>query len=115
PAPSARVRPPAMARTDETTRDLLFGLLALQIGLIDQDDLVSAFSAWTRARGKTLAEILLDRGAIDAESRSILATMAQKQLKLHGGDTEKSLAAIAAAPSTRAKLAPLGHTALTRS
>jgi eukaryotic-like serine/threonine-protein kinase len=29
-----------MARTDQTPRDLLFGLLALQIGLIDQDQLV---------------------------------------------------------------------------
>jgi eukaryotic-like serine/threonine-protein kinase len=104
-----------MARSDETPRDLLFGLLALQIGLIDQDRLVSAFSVWTRAKGKTLAEILLERGAIDAESRSILATMAEKQLRLHGGDTEKSLAAVAAGPSTLAKLAALGDTDLTRS
>jgi serine/threonine-protein kinase len=104
-----------MARPDETPRDLLFGLLALQIGLIDQDQLVSAFSAWTRAKGKTLAEVLFDRGAIDAESRSILATMAEKQLKLHGGDTEKSLAAVAAGPSTRARLTALGDTDLTRS
>jgi hypothetical protein len=97
-----------MAGSDETPRDLLFGLLALQIGLIDQDQLVSAFSAWTRARGKTLAEILLDRGAIDAESRALLEGMAQKQLKLHGGDTEKSLAAVAVGSSTREKLTALG-------
>jgi hypothetical protein len=43
-----------MARRDETPRDLLFGLLALQNGLIDQEQLIGAFSAWTRARGKTL-------------------------------------------------------------
>ena len=29
-------------------RDLLFGLLALQNGLIDQGQLVAAFQAWTR-------------------------------------------------------------------
>jgi eukaryotic-like serine/threonine-protein kinase len=101
-----------MARHDETPRDLLFGLLALQIGLIDQDQLLAAFSAWSRSKGKTLAEILLDRGSIDAESRSLLAAMADKQLKLHGGDTEKSLAAVATGPSTREKLAALGDTDL---
>jgi len=34
-----------MVRHDETPRDLLFGLLALQNGLIDQDQLVAAFGA----------------------------------------------------------------------
>ena len=104
-----------MARRDETPRDLLFGLLALQIGLIDQDQLVAAFSAWSRAKGKSLAEILFERGSIDAESRSLLTAMAEKQLKLHGGDTEKSLAALTAGPSTREKLAALGDTDLTAS
>jgi eukaryotic-like serine/threonine-protein kinase len=104
-----------MARRDETPRDLLFGLLALQIGLIDQDRLVAAFSAWTRAKGKTLADIFIERGAIDQESRALLAGMAEKQLKLHGGDTEKSLAAVAVGPSTREKLAALGDAELTAS
>jgi eukaryotic-like serine/threonine-protein kinase len=104
-----------MARRDETPRDLLFGLLALQNGLIDQDQLVAAFSAWSRAKGKTLAEILLERGSIDAESRALLAAMAEKQLKLHGGDTEKSLASIAAGPSTVEMLAALGDADLTAS
>jgi hypothetical protein len=30
--------------------NLLFGLLALQNGLIDQDQLVAAFRGWTRGR-----------------------------------------------------------------
>jgi eukaryotic-like serine/threonine-protein kinase len=104
-----------MARRDETPRDLLFGLLALHTGLIDQDQLLAAFGAWSRAKGSTLAEILIERGSIDAESRSILNAMAEKQLKLHGGDAEKSLAAIAVGPSTREKLAALGDSDLTAS
>ena len=104
-----------MSRRDQTPRDLLFGLLALQNGLIDQDQLVAAFSAWSRAKGRTLAEILLERGAIDEESRALLDGMAGKQLELHGGDTEKSLAAVAVGPSTREKLAGLGDTDLTAS
>ena len=104
-----------MARRDETPRDLLFGLLALQNGLIDQEQLIGAFSAWSRAKGKALAEILVERAAIDEESRALLASMAEKQLKLHGGDTEKSLAAVMAGPSTREKLAALGDPDLTAS
>jgi tetratricopeptide (TPR) repeat protein/tRNA A-37 threonylcarbamoyl transferase component Bud32 len=104
-----------MARRDDTPRDLLFGLLALHNGLIDQEQLIGAFSAWSRAKGKTLAEILVERGAIDEESRALLAGMAEKQLKLHGGDPEKSLAAVAAGPSTRDTLAGLGDPDLTAS
>ena len=38
--------------------DLLFGLLALQNGLIDQGQLVAAFQAWTRDKVRPLAEHL---------------------------------------------------------
>jgi serine/threonine protein kinase len=104
-----------MPRRDETPRDLLFGLLALQVGLIDQEQLLAAFGFWSRNKGKALAEILVERGAIDAESRSLLSGMAEKQLKLHGGDAEKSLAAVAVGPSTREKLAAMGDSDLTES
>ena len=50
-------------------RDLLFGLLALQNGLIDQGQLVAAFQAWTRDKGRPLAEHLVDRGDLDADER----------------------------------------------
>ena len=39
--------------------DLLFGLLALQNGLIDQGQLVAAFQAWTRDKARPLAEHLV--------------------------------------------------------
>jgi eukaryotic-like serine/threonine-protein kinase len=97
-----------MARRDETPRDLPFGLLAPQIGLIHQDQLLAAFGAWSRNKRKAPAEILAERGAIDAESRALLSGMAEIQLKPHGGDTDKSLALLAIGPSTREKLAALG-------
>ena len=40
-----------MPRPIDPSRDLLFGLLALQTGLIDQAQLVAAFQAWTRDQG----------------------------------------------------------------
>ena len=49
-------------------RDLLFGLLALQNGLIDQGQLVAAFQAWTRDKARPLAEHLAARGDLDADA-----------------------------------------------
>jgi serine/threonine-protein kinase len=89
-------------------RDLLFGLLALQVGLIDQDQLVAAFRAWTRDRVRTLADHLADRGDLDSDQRAGVEAMVGLHLKKHGGDAEKSLAALPAAPSIRASLSALG-------
>jgi hypothetical protein len=50
--------------------DLLFGLLALQIGLIDQGQLVAAFQAWTLDKGRNLADLLVERGDLEPEDRN---------------------------------------------
>ena len=50
--------------------DLLFGLIALQNGLIDQEGLVAAFRAWTRDRAKPLADHLNALGHLDTEGRA---------------------------------------------
>jgi serine/threonine protein kinase/tetratricopeptide (TPR) repeat protein len=88
--------------------DLLFGVLALQNGLIDQVQLVAAFQAWTRARNRPLAEHLVARGDLDAEQRTGVEAMVALHLKKHGGDAEQSLAAISAGRSTRESLARVG-------
>ena len=88
--------------------DLLFGLLALQNGLIDQIQLVAAFQAWTRDRSRPLAEHLAARGDLDPDERAGVEAMVGLHLKKHGGDAAKSLAAIPAGRSTRESLAALG-------
>jgi serine/threonine protein kinase/tetratricopeptide (TPR) repeat protein len=89
-------------------RDLLFGLLALQNGLIDQVQLVAAFQAWTRDKGRPLAEHLVARGDLDADQRAGVEAMVTLHLKKHGSDAAKSLAAVPAGRSTRESLARLG-------
>ena len=44
----------------EVNRNLLFGLLALQNGLVDQSDLVAAFRDWVRDKNQSLAAYLID-------------------------------------------------------
>jgi eukaryotic-like serine/threonine-protein kinase len=85
-----------LQRTTDHSRDLLFGLLALQNGLIDQAQLVASFQAWTRDRMRPLAEHLVGRGELDAEQRAGVEAMVALHLKKHGGDTEKSLASVPA-------------------
>jgi len=86
-------------------RDLLFGLLALQVGLIDQGQLVAAFQAWTRDQTRPLAEHLAARGDLDPDQRAGVEAMVGLHLKKHSGDAERSLAAVPLAPLTRRALA----------
>jgi serine/threonine protein kinase len=95
-------------------RNLLFGLLALQNGLIDQDQLVAAFRAWSRDKGRQIAEYLVVRGDLDADQRNVVQAMVGLHEKKHGGSTEKSLAAIPAGRSTRESLAALGDSDIER-
>ncbi len=75
-------------------RNLLFGLLALQIGMIDQSALVAAFHSWTRDKSHSIADLLLGQGAIDDGDRDLFAGLVARHFKRHGDDIEKSLAAI---------------------
>jgi serine/threonine-protein kinase len=84
-------------------------MLALQNGLIDQGQLVAAFQAWTREKERRLAEHLVGRGDLDGDQRAGVEAMVALHLKKHGGDAEKSLAAIPAARAIRAELTMVGQ------
>jgi eukaryotic-like serine/threonine-protein kinase len=88
-------------------RDLLFGLLALQNGLIGQGALVAAFQAWTRDKARPLADHLVVGGELDADDRSAVEALVARHLKKHGGSTAKSLAALPAGRSLQRSLAGL--------
>ncbi len=88
----------------DADRNLLFGLLALQNGLIEQGQLVAAFQAWTRERTQPLAEHLMTRGDLDADDRFAIEALVTRHLKKHGDDTEKSLASIRTDRATREML-----------
>src|SRR5271163_1046248 len=89
-------------------RNLLFGLLALQNGLVDQLQLVAGFQAWTRDKSRPLAAHLVARGDLDEAQRGVVEALADLHVRKHGGRTEESLAAITAGRATRESLAQLG-------
>ncbi len=93
-------------------RHLLFGLIALQVGLIDQAQLVAAFQAWARDKGRPLSEHLTERGGLDADDRLAVEAMVARHLSKRGDDVEKSLASIPAFRSTCEGLASIGEPAI---
>jgi tetratricopeptide (TPR) repeat protein/tRNA A-37 threonylcarbamoyl transferase component Bud32 len=106
-------RPGEARREGRAPRDLLFALLALQNGLIDQTTLVAAFHTWTRAKDRPMAETLVAMGAIDGGDRALLEALAERHLRRHGDDTEKTLAAVGADRATRERLERIGDLELT--
>ena len=77
-----------MSKPSDPSRDLLFGLLALQNGLIDQGGLFAAFAAWTRGNGRPLADHLIELRHIDAlavpSSRPSPAYMSRRWVAIPG-------------------------------
>jgi hypothetical protein len=82
-------------------------MLALQNGLIDQDQLVAAFRAWTSDKGSPIAECLVARGALETDQCAVVDAMVSLHLKKHGGNAERSLAAVSTGRSTRESLAQI--------
>ncbi|MGO9464973.1 MAG: hypothetical protein ACLQIB_07995 [Isosphaeraceae bacterium] len=82
----------------DAEKNLLFGLIALQIGLIDQSKLVVAFRAWTLDKSRGLAGHLVGKGELDAAGRAAVKAVVERHLKKHGRDAERSLAAIPETP-----------------
>jgi eukaryotic-like serine/threonine-protein kinase len=80
--------------------ELLFGLLALQNGLINQAQLVAAFQAWTLERSKSLADHLVVLGHLSPARRPVVEAMEALHLEAHDGDVGKSLAAVPASRAT---------------
>jgi len=77
-----------MARRADAPRDLLFGLLALQNGMIDQAQLVAAFGAWTLAKDRPLAEVLVEKHALDGSHRALPEALGYAHPNHHGAGPE---------------------------
>src|SRR5262245_29118003 len=89
-------------------RNMLFGLLALQMDLVTQQQLLEAMNAWMLEKQTPLGEILVRQGALDGDDRADVEKLLAKHVKRHGGDAMASLAAVRVGEAVRASLAALG-------
>lgn len=84
-----------MVRTAD--RNLLFGILALQMDFISRDQLVAGMNAWVLDKERALGDVLLDQGALSAPRRQLLDALVEEHVAAHGGSPEQSLAALSPA------------------
>ena len=89
-------------------RNLLFGILALQMDFISREALVTAMNAWVLAKEKSLGEILLQQGTLPQGRRELLEALVQEHLKQHDNDPQQSLAAVSSIGSVEEDLKQLG-------
>ena len=93
-------------------RNLLFGILALQMDFVTREQLVAAMNAWVLAKEKPLGQILAEHGALAADRRALLEALVAEHLKLHGNDPEKSLAAVSSAGAIKDALGQINDPGL---
>jgi tetratricopeptide (TPR) repeat protein/tRNA A-37 threonylcarbamoyl transferase component Bud32 len=77
-----------------TDRNLLAGILALQMDFIDREQLVAAMNAWVLDKQQPLEQFLVKQGAIDQETHGLISALVTRHLKQHGEDAGKSLASL---------------------
>src|ERR1700682_3359764 len=82
-------------------RNLLFGVLALQMDFIKREQLIAAMQAWVFDKSKPLGAILCAQKALAEDKRALLEALVQAHLAQHGNDPEKSLAAISSVASVK--------------
>src|SRR5438046_276193 len=74
-------------------RNLLFGILAVQMNFVGRDALIAAMHAWVLERSKPLGRILVEQQALSPSRQSLLEQLVNEHLAAHDGDAEKSLVA----------------------
>jgi eukaryotic-like serine/threonine-protein kinase len=79
----------------QTDRNLLFGVIALQLDILDQSQFAEACAVWALDMNRAMADLLEERGWITPEDRQEITRNLERKLKKHRGDVHASLAAAA--------------------
>ena len=84
------------AHSHNADRNLLFGIIALQMDFISRDQLIAAMHAWVLDKRKPLGHILSEKGVLSHEDREAIESLVRRHLLRHDNDPERSLAALSA-------------------
>lgn len=87
-------------------RELLFGILASQVGFLSRDRLLDAVRAWPAHQPQSLGDVLLKCGSLDAPQRELLDRLIEQQVDQHG-DARNALEQLPSAAPLRAELEQL--------
>lgn len=97
---------------EKLDRNLLRAFLALQLGFVNREQLVTAFRNWSDPQGDRHEIHFAD---IAPESAQLLDALVDEHLDLHGRNLNASLAALSSVDSVKDELATLGDETLNAS
>jgi hypothetical protein len=75
-------------------RNLLFGIIALQMDFISRDQLIAAMNAWVLDKHQPLGQVLTEQRALSVEDREAIDSLVRRHLLRHDNNAERSLAAL---------------------
>ena len=78
---------------NQNERELLFGVLAIQVDLLTQEQLVAARVEWAEQPEKTLGDVLLGQGSITPKQKEAIDALVDVHLEAHGDETRSLLVA----------------------
>lgn len=81
-----------MARPSD--RNLLFGIIALQMDFVTEAALLDGVHAWSLDKEKDLGDVLCEQNSLTPEYFNLLNPLVDAHISQHGGDPRESLAAL---------------------
>lgn len=75
-------------------RNLLLGILALQMDFITRDQLIEAMNGWVLDKNQSLEEVLFNQGRLSKRRCELLATLVEEHLAEHHDDVQQSLSGL---------------------
>jgi WD40 repeat protein/serine/threonine protein kinase len=88
-----------MAQRADSSHDLLFGLIALEQGHIDQAQLLSAFRTWNQAGSPALPDILIAHHALNDAGRSLVERLTTEALDRRAAEPSATITHVGRAPA----------------
>ena len=85
-------------------RNLLFGVLGWQAGVLSESQLLTAMRAWIFAKGRTIGEILIEQSVLTESQHTELEQMVASHLRLHQDNAGQALASLSSVPAVAASL-----------
>ncbi len=84
--------------------NLLFGVLAVQTGLVTAESLIATMEIWVEDKTQPLGQRLVERGVLSQDRRALLDALVAEHLKQYGANATMSLAAVGSPSVLRARL-----------
>ena len=97
-----------------TDRNLLFGILALQMDFITRDALITAMNTCATEKDKPLGQVLQSQGALAEDDDGLLDSLVRRFMEKHDNNARRSLAAVTTVTAIRHDLEKIGDHDLSR-